>query len=104
MCVQIRNISIIESCYAGCAQRSVLPALKSFVVARIRLFQPFQSRNDRTHAHRCVTSIIEQSVILDPDGNVMRHIVRPAGLIDIKVCSIDDFWSAAKFVWRKGSR
>ncbi len=50
--------SLTKSCYAGCAQQSVLPALKSFVVARIRLFQPFQNRSNRTHAHRCVTSSV----------------------------------------------
>lgn len=37
----------------------------------------------------------------DIDANVVRKIVRAAGMIDVKVCSIDEVWTACKFVWRK---
>lgn len=33
----------------------------------------------------------------------LRDIILPLGLVDIKVCSVDDTWSALKFVWRKNS-
>lgn len=40
----------------------------------------------------------------DLDGNVVRQIGLDGGLVDIKVCAIDDFWSGLKFVKRVESR
>ena len=40
----------------------------------------------------------------DIDGNVIRSMLRPRGLIDVKVCAVDEVWSAVKFVWRKENR
>lgn len=31
----------------------------------------------------------------------LRDVFLPLGVVDIKVCSVDDTWSALKFVWRK---
>lgn len=34
----------------------------------------------------------------DLDENVIRHVGLGAGLVDVKVCAIDETWSALKFV------
>ena len=36
--------------------------------------------------------------------NVLRQIVLPLGMVDVKVAALDDDWSALKFVWRKELR
>ncbi|MFK8105356.1 MAG: DUF3052 domain-containing protein [Saprospiraceae bacterium] len=38
------------------------------------------------------------------DGNRIRSFARSLGLIDAKVCSVDERWSAIKLVWRKEFR
>jgi hypothetical protein len=40
----------------------------------------------------------------DIDGNVLREIVLPTGLVDVKVAALDEDWSGLKFVWRKELR
>lgn len=34
------------------------------------------------------------------DANVIRDVCLPMGLVDIKICSVDDTWSALKMVIR----
>jgi hypothetical protein len=36
----------------------------------------------------------------DLTENVLREILLPIGLVDVKVCAIDATWSGLKFVWR----
>jgi hypothetical protein len=36
--------------------------------------------------------------------DVVREIVLPLGLVDIKVAAIDETWSGLKVVWRKERR
>jgi len=36
----------------------------------------------------------------DVDGNVVREIGLAAGVVDVKVCAIDEVWSGLKFVRR----
>jgi hypothetical protein len=36
----------------------------------------------------------------DPDGNVVREIGLKQGLVDVKVCAVDETWSALKFGFR----
>jgi len=36
----------------------------------------------------------------DLDGNVVREIGLKQGLVDVKVCAVDETWSALKFVFR----
>lgn len=31
----------------------------------------------------------------------LRNVLLPIGVVDTKVCAIDETWSALKFVWRK---
>ena len=36
--------------------------------------------------------------------DVVREVVLPTGLVDVKVCAIDAVWSGLKLVWRRGRR
>ncbi len=40
----------------------------------------------------------------DLDGNVVREIGLAAGVVDVKVCAIDEVWSGLKFVRRLTDR
>jgi len=37
-------------------------------------------------------------VAADIDGNLVRTLGLKSGLVDIKVCAVDDIWSGLKFV------
>lgn len=40
----------------------------------------------------------------DLDGNIVRSIGLEHGLVDIKVCAVNEIWSGLKFVYRKEDR
>jgi hypothetical protein len=40
----------------------------------------------------------------DLDENAIREIALPTGLVDVKVCAVDETWSGLKLVWRKERR
>ncbi|MDP9075442.1 MAG: DUF3052 domain-containing protein [Actinomycetota bacterium] len=40
----------------------------------------------------------------DMTEDVVREVALPLGLVDTKVCAIDDVWSGLKLVWRKDRR
>lgn len=40
----------------------------------------------------------------DMSDNAVREVALPRGLVDVKVCAIDDVWSGLKLVWRKELR
>jgi hypothetical protein len=40
----------------------------------------------------------------DLDENRLRDIGLPHGLVDNKVCAVDETWSGLRFVWRKENR
>jgi hypothetical protein len=40
----------------------------------------------------------------DLDENRLRDIGLPHGLVDNKVCAVNDVWSGLRFVWRKENR
>ncbi len=40
----------------------------------------------------------------DLDGNVVRTTGLDAGLVDVKVCAVDERWSGLKFVYRLADR
>jgi hypothetical protein len=42
--------------------------------------------------------------VSDLTDNVVRDMVLPLGLVDVKVAALDDDWSALKMVWRKSLR
>lgn len=41
---------------------------------------------------------------LDFDGNDVRHHGLACGLVDVKVCAIDETWSGLKFMYRREDR
>jgi hypothetical protein len=43
-------------------------------------------------------------VLTDVTEDVVREVALPLGLVDIKVCAIDDTWSGLKLVIRKENR
>lgn len=40
-------------------------------------------------------------VVTDVTEDTLRHYALPFGLVDTKVCAVDQTWSALKFVWRR---
>jgi hypothetical protein len=40
----------------------------------------------------------------DITEDVLREVILPLGLVDVKVCAVDDVWSGLKFMWRKERR
>jgi hypothetical protein len=40
----------------------------------------------------------------DMTEHVVREVALPRGLVDVKVCAIDEVWSGLKLVWRKEHR
>lgn len=63
------------------------PTLKNYLKENGAFWVSWQKRNSNH--------------ISDLDNNVVRKIGLMNGLVDTKVCSIDENWSALKFVYRK---
>jgi len=40
----------------------------------------------------------------DMTEDVVREVALPLGLVDTKVCAIDETWSGLRLVWRRGRR
>ena len=40
----------------------------------------------------------------DITEDVIREVALPTGLVDVKVCAVDDTWSGLKLMWRKELR
>lgn len=40
----------------------------------------------------------------DLTENILRQVVLPSGMVDNKVCAIDERWSGLRFVWRLENR
>lgn len=40
----------------------------------------------------------------DITEGTIRDVVLPLGLVDVKVCAIDEVWSGLKIMWRKENR
>jgi hypothetical protein len=43
-------------------------------------------------------------VATDLDGNIIRNFGLDQGLVDVKVCAVDEVWSGLKFVYRVHDR
>ena len=43
-------------------------------------------------------------LFIDLTGQDFRDLILPLGWVDVKVCAVDDDWSALKFLKRKNSR
>ncbi len=42
--------------------------------------------------------------VSDVDENLLREVLLPTGVVDVKVAALDVDWSGLKFVWRKEHR
>jgi hypothetical protein len=42
--------------------------------------------------------------VSDVDENLVREVLLPTGIVDVKVAALDVDWSGLKFVWRKENR
>ena len=40
----------------------------------------------------------------DLTENVLRQVVLPTGMVDNKVCAVNEVWSGLRFVWRREMR
>ena len=40
----------------------------------------------------------------DITEDVLREVILPLGLVDVKVCAVDEVWSGLKFMWRREKR
>jgi hypothetical protein len=40
----------------------------------------------------------------DITEDILREVILPLGLVDVKVCAVDEVWSGLKFMWRKELR
>ena len=40
----------------------------------------------------------------DISEDTIREVALPPGLVDIKVCAVDEVWSGLKLVWRREYR
>lgn len=43
-------------------------------------------------------------VVTDMSEDVVRELALPRGLVDTKVCAVDDVWSGLRIVWRREHR
>lgn len=43
-------------------------------------------------------------VATDVTEDVVRQVALPSGVVDTKVCAVDDVWSALRLVWRRTRR
>jgi hypothetical protein len=43
-------------------------------------------------------------VTTDITEDVLRAVILPTMLVDVKVCAVDEVWSGLKFMWRKDYR
>ncbi|MEZ5339353.1 MAG: hypothetical protein R3F46_13970 [bacterium] len=43
-----------------------------------------------------------QKTAADLNRDVVFGLLHPTGLVDVKVCSVNETWSALKWVYRKG--
>ena len=44
------------------------------------------------------------SLVTDLTDHLVREVALPRGLVDNKVCAVDDDWTALRLVWRTGHR
>jgi hypothetical protein len=73
--------------------------------ARLRAALPAMRRKMRADAVVWVSWPKQASkVATDVTEDVVREVALPLGLVDVKVCAVDDVWSGLKLVVRKELR
>ena len=105
-----KNITAaLSSAIADCsfARRAPLDFVLLFVDSKARLAKAFPRWADMLSS----TGMLwvawpkkSSDVASDLDGNIVRRMGLAGGLVDVKVCAIDESWSALKFVIRVKDR
>jgi prophage DNA circulation protein len=62
------------------------------------------SRSRRSSAFATATADKSDRLETDVTEDVVRAVALPTGLVDVKVCAVDDVWSGLKLVVRKALR
>jgi hypothetical protein len=78
-----------------------------FTVERARLEDAIRELRDAIAPHGAVWVAWPKKasrVPTDMTEDVVRDVVLPLGLVDVKVCAVDEVWSGLKVVWRKERR
>lgn len=98
----------LKSALAGCAEaKSALDFAMLFVTRQADLKKQFTkiSRQLAPAGMLWVSWPKKSSgVASDLNENLVRNIGLEAGLVDIKVCAVDQVWSGLKFVIRRNDR
>jgi hypothetical protein len=89
---------------AGRAPYDVVLAFSPDRAAALRHFEDLPARVTTPGALWLAWPKKTSGVRTDLDENVVRRIGLDAGLVDVKVCAIDETWSGLKFVRRVRDR
>jgi len=92
---------------APAGKRDAVDFIHAFLTSRSELRKRFPSWKKRLDRNGLMwiswpkrTSAIET----DLDGSLVREIGLENGLVDVKVCAVDEDWSGLKFVYRLEDR
>ena len=97
----------VEGLEEQLAASSGLQAAHIFVTAREDLERQIAALRELIAANGFIwVSWPKQAAKVDTDitEDVIREIALPSGLVDVKVCAVDDTWSGLKLVVRKELR
>jgi hypothetical protein len=89
------------------AGRSPYDAVLLFAPDRATLVRRFATARDRVAVAGALWVCWPKrasKVATDMTDHVVREIVLPLGLVDVKVCAVDETWTGVKVVWRKEHR
>ena len=97
----------LKSSLAGCEEGTPLDFAIAFVKRQSDLKKQFASiEKQLAPAGMFWVSWPKKSsgVASDLDENIVRKVGLEAGLVDVKVCAVDEVWSGLKFVRRRADR
>jgi hypothetical protein len=86
---------------------SGLDLIHLFVTARSELARRLPTLKDRIKPDGTIWVSWPKKaskVATDMTEDAVRAVALPLGLVDVKVCAVDDVWSGLKLVWRKEHR
>jgi hypothetical protein len=94
-------------------ETALLPGLRRFDAAH--WFETSRARLE--HGIQTMAAVLKPDAMLwiswpkkaskvptDITEDVLREVILPLGLVDVKVCAVDEVWSGLKFMWRREIR
>lgn len=103
--------SLLGALPAGSSLRSRLPAASGFIHKFSRTRDDLAAEFPRIARALTDTGTLwiswpkrDSGVETDLNENVVREVGLEQGLVDVKVCAVDDVWSGLKFVRRVANR